>query len=119
GAFLLARYSSARFLRYTTLVAILSFILLLAINHSWFMFAMIAVVGLMCANIFSILFSFALQRRPERANEISALMIMGVSGGALVTPVMGIVSDHLGQVPGLSVLLICMLYISIISFVRK
>ena len=43
-------------------------------------------------------------------------MIMGVSGGALITPLMGIISDGFGQVAGLSVLLLCMLYICLISF---
>ena len=42
-------------------------------------------------------------------------MIMGVSGGALITPLMGIVADGFGQVAGLSILLLCILYICIIS----
>lgn len=48
-------------------------------------------------------------------NEVSALMIMGVSGGALVTPCMGGLADMFGQVAGLMLLLICMLYIGLIS----
>ena len=97
GAFLLAKLSGARFLKYS-------------------MFVMIVIVGLACANVFSIIFSYALQHKPERANEISALMIMGVSGGALITPLMGIVADGFGQVAGLSILMLCILYICIISF---
>lgn len=116
GAFLLARFSGARFLKYSMFVAILAFILLLAVPAMWSMFAMIVIVGLTCANVFSIIFSFALQHKPERANEISALMIMGVSGGALVTPLMGVMADSFGQVAGLSVLLLCILYICLISF---
>lgn len=116
GAFLLAKFSAGRFLKYSMLVAIVAFILLLAIPAIWSMFVMIVIVGLACANVFSIIFSFALQHKPERANEISALMIMGVSGGALVTPLMGVVADSFGQVAGLSVLLLCILYISLISF---
>ena len=64
----------------------------------------------------SIIFSYALQHLPERDNEISALMIMGVSGGALITPLMGVLSDALGQVAGLSLLLLCLLYLGWISF---
>lgn len=116
GAFLLARWPGGRFLKYSMIVAILSFVLLLVFDIPWMMFAMIVVVGLACANVFSIIFSFALQHKPERSNEISALMIMGVSGGALITPLMGIVSDGFGQVAGLAVLLLCMLYISVVSF---
>lgn len=116
GAFLLAKLSGARFLKYSMFVAIAAFVLLLLVPGTWSMFAMIVIVGLACANVFSIIFSYALQHKPERANEISALMIMGVSGGALVTPLMGIISDGFGQVAGLAVLLLCMLYICLISF---
>ena len=42
-------------------------------------------------------------------------MIMGVSGGALVTPLMGILSDAFGQAGGLLLLLPCMLYLGWIS----
>ena len=59
---------------------------------------LIVCVGLACSNVFSILFSFALGVMPTRQNEVSALMIMGVSGGALLTPVMGLVADQFGQV---------------------
>ena len=116
GALLLARYSGGRFLQISIGVAVVAFILLLTTRTPWLMFTMIAVTGLACANVFSITFSYALQHRPERDNEISALMIMGVSGGALVTPLMGIVSDGFGQVAGLSVLLLCLLYIGFVSF---
>ena len=58
---------------------------------------------------------FALEHRPEQSNEVSALMIMGVSGGALITPCMGGLADRFGQVAGLMLLLICMLYIGLIS----
>lgn len=116
GAFLLAKFSAGRFLKYSMLTAILAFVILLSVPATWSMFAMIIVVGLACANVFSIIFSFALQHKPERANEISALMIMGVSGGALITPLMGVVSDGFGQVAGLAVLLFCLLYICLISF---
>ena len=115
-AFLLAKLSGARFLKYSMFVAIAAFVLLLLVPDMWSMFVMIVIVGLACANVFSIIFSYALQHKPERANEISALMIMGVSGGALITPLMGIVADGFGQVAGLSILLLCILYICIISF---
>ena len=76
---------------------------------------MIVRVGLACSNVFSILFAFALERTPERQNEISALMIMGVSGGALVTPCMGVLADGFGQVAGLRRLWVGMLYIGFVS----
>ena len=65
---------------------------------------LIVCVGLACSNVFSILFSFALGVMPTRQNEVSALMIMDVSGGALLTPVMGLVADQFGQVAAFGLL---------------
>ncbi len=115
GAILLVRCSAIHFLRYTILMAIVSFILLLSAENVWFIYSMIAIVGLMCANVFSIIFSLALNHRKEQANEVSALMIMGVSGGALFPPLMGMISDNFGQVYGISVLLVCLFYILFVS----
>lgn len=111
GAFLLARLSGRRFLFVGMWVAIAGLVLLLLSGQLWVMLAMIVVVGLACANVFSIIFAYALRHRPELDNEISALMIMGVSGGALVMPLMGLVADAFGQVAGLSLLLIGMAYL--------
>ena len=38
-------------------------------------------------------------------------MIMGVSGGALITPLMGLLADQFGQVAGMSLLLVGILYL--------
>lgn len=115
GALLLARFSPARFLKLSMGVGIVALLFLLCSSTLWFMFAMIVIVGLACANVFSILFSFALQYKPQRSNEVSALMIMGVSGGALIPPMMGIVADGFGQVAAIFVLVACMIYLGILS----
>lgn len=119
GTLLLARYAAKRFLKYSILVAIVSFILLLITTVPLLMFVTIAITGLACASVFSILFSFALQHKPQQANEISALMIMGVSGGALITPLMGVISDGFGQTAAMSLLLLCMLYLGWLSLRKE
>lgn len=119
GTLLLARYAAKRFLKYSILVAIFSFILLLITTVPLLMFVTIAITGLACASVFSILFSFALQHKPQQANEISALMIMGVSGGALITPLMGVISDGFGQTAAMSLLLLCMLYLGWLSLRKE
>lgn len=116
GAFLLAKIASDHFMQYSMMLALVGFILLLLVNSLLWISVLVVIVGLACSNVFSIIFSYALQHLPERDNEISALMIMGVSGGALVTPLMGILSDAFGQVAGLSLLLFCLLYLGWISF---
>lgn len=119
GTLLLARYAAKRFLKYSILVAIVSFTLLLITTVPLLMFVTIAITGLACASVFSILFSFALQHKPQQANEISALMIMGVSGGALITPLMGVISDGFGQTAAMSLLLLCMLYLGWLSLRKE
>ena len=53
----------------------------------------------------------ALDRVPEKANEISSLMVMAIVGGAVVTPVLGACQSLMGA-PGLvSVLLACEAYL--------
>ena len=89
GALLLVRVKPSVYLRVSMLVAVGAFLLLLGLDALWAMLVLIAIIGLSCASVFSILFSYALQHQPERGNELSALMIMGVSGGALVSPVLG------------------------------
>ncbi len=57
----------------------------------------IALVGYGNSNIFSICFSNALLAVPEKQNEVSGLMIMGLFGGTLFPLVMGVASDAMGQ----------------------
>ena len=50
--------------------------------------------GLGFANIFPLIFSAALEEMPERASEISGLMVAAIVGGALLPPLMGRVADQ-------------------------
>ncbi len=108
GAFLLLRTKSLNFLKISLLIAILSFIPLMFSSNLWVILIAIFAIGLACANVFSIIFSLALNKLPERSNEISALMIMGVSGGAIILPVQGVVNDAFGLMASLLVLLSCL-----------
>ncbi len=77
-------------------------------------------IGLGAGNMFPIIFSLSLAKLPERANEISGLLIMAVSGGAVIPLVIGFVSTKFGPLMSLSVVTVCMLYILWVSlFVRK
>lgn len=109
GAILLLRTEPFKFLRLSLIIAILSFIPLMLGTGLWSMLAAIFIIGLTCANVFSIIFSLALNKLPDRSNEISALMIMGVSGGAVILPIQGVVNDGFGLMASLSVLLICLI----------
>lgn len=67
------------------------------------LYVLIAVIGLAGANVFAIALSLAMKYRPESSDSISALMIMGITGGAILPPVMGFVSDLAGFKAGFAV----------------
>lgn len=119
GAILLAKIASRPFFKLSMIIAVIGFIGLMIFDGLWLIGTMIVVVGLALSNIFSIIFSLALQRRPSQSNEVSALMIMGVSGGALIPPIMGILNDGFGLIASLLLLLMCMFYICFIALNSK
>lgn len=61
------------------------------------LYAGIALVGYGNSNIFSMCFANALNAEPEKQNEVSGLMIMGLFGGTLFPLAMGVASDAMGQ----------------------
>lgn len=111
GAVLLVKLSGRKFFIISMFVAIPALLAMLFMDQVWGILALVFVVGLAVANVFSIIFSFALKRIPARANEISGLMIMGVAGGAVIPLVMGVVSDAVGQAGGMAVLLLTLGYL--------
>lgn len=119
GAILLLKILPLRFLRFSLIIAIASFIALMFVYNLWLLIILVFIVGAACANVFSIIFSLALKKLPERSNEISALMIMGVSGGAIILPLEGFVNDSFGFLAALSVLLTCLILILILTKTLK
>lgn len=119
GAILLVKLSAKKFFMASMLVAIPSLLLMLFMEDKWSIGILIFIVGFAIANVFSIIFSFALKRKPEKANEISGLLIMGVAGGAIIPPIMGVTADAFGQSGGMAVLLALMIYLFYCSFIIK
>lgn len=93
GAFILAHCSSRKFFKVSIVCLLLGLAGLLLFDNRMLLYVSIAFVGLGNSNIFSILFSQGLLHRPEQKNEISGLMIMGLSGGAVFPLLMGFLSD--------------------------
>ena len=111
GAVLLVKFSGRTFFILSMVVAIPAFIAMLFVGKLWSILALIFIVGLAVANVFSIIFSAALKKMPHRTNEISGLLVMGIAGGAVVPLIMGTVSDAIGQTGGMAVLLIALGYL--------
>ncbi len=84
GAFLLAKCSSSKFYKINIIVAVLALVALIFDGDKWSIYILLGVVGFTIANIFPIIYGMAIQKSPEKANEISGLMITGVFGGAVI-----------------------------------
>ncbi len=120
GAFFLAKYSSSKFFKWNIILAVLALTALIFAGDKIAIFVLYAIVGFTIANIFPIIFGLAIQSRPDKANEISGLMITGVFGGAVIPFVMGIVSDSIGsQVGSVVVILAGALYLLYLAFANK
>jgi len=73
------------------------------------------IIGLGFANIFPLVFSIVLDRIPDRANELSGLMITAIIGGAVLPPLMGLLSDNTSVMIGFLIPIAAILYIGWIS----
>lgn len=112
GSFVLLKTKPSKYLLTSLIVAIIAFPALMFARHLTALQVLVFVLGFACANVFSIIFSFALQRNPERANEISALMIMGIVGGAIIPFVQGLAYDAFDNFEvALSLTLLCLVFV--------
>jgi len=111
GAIILNWISARRFLLLTAIVALISLGGMLLAPSVLVAQIAIFMVGLGSANLFPLIFSIALEKMPDRSNEISGLMIMAVSGGAFLPPLMGLVSTGAGVRASFLVLLAAMIYL--------
>lgn len=121
GAFLLAYFPMKKVFTVSVLMMVAAMIGLFTMQSLAAHYVCIALVGLGNSNIFSMLFSRALLHLPNRKNEVSGLMIMGLFGGTIFPLFMGIVSDWVqSQIGAVAIMSIGVLYLlSIIPAIRK
>lgn len=112
GAFLLRKLNVVKFLVVSTILTLVGLGALIAINNLNAAWVLIFVTGLGFSNIFPIIFTIAVEKRPEYANEISGMIILAVCGGAVIPPIMRVISDAFGVTQSLFVLVACILYVS-------
>lgn len=72
--------------------------------------------GLGFANIWPMLFSITVEEKPECANELSGLMCMAISGGAIVPLIMSQLVDTGWKAMAFAVPAACFAYLLLISF---
>ena len=75
------------------------------------LYSAIALAGYGNSNIFSICFAKALTSMPEKQNEVSGLMIMGLFGGTIFPLIMGFAADAFGQSGAVAVIAVGVAYL--------
>lgn len=119
GVFALARISSIRYFRVNILCCIASLLIMTAWHDATVNMVCIGAVGFFASSVFSIIYAMALQAKPDKANQISGLMITAVAGGGVVTPAIGFAISSVGIVGGIMVTLCCVLYLTYCAFFVK
>lgn len=112
GTLFLTRVSGVSYFRINIIAAIASIAILFMATSAPIIMCAVGLIGFFCSSIFSIIYSEALKTNPEKENEISGLMIMGVFGGAVIPPAMGLCADAIGnQCGSLIIISVCLLYL--------
>lgn len=119
GAMLLTRISTRHFFIGSSILGLISLLVFTFIPSEMGALVLLFIIGLGFANIFPLIFSITVGRYPDRANEISGLMVMAISGGAVIPPLMGFISDRSGIVAAIGVLIISAVYLLGLSFSAK
>ena len=115
GAIMLTRISSRKFFMWTSVLGIFSMAAILLIPSPVIAWGLVFMIGLAVANIFPLVFSITVEKYPERSNEISGLMMMAICGGAVIPLVIGMVSDLANVAVGMSILILCLIYLFSVS----
>ena len=116
GTFLLTRIAEIKYFRANILMCVVVLLLLMFIDDSVVDILCIGAIGFFGSSLFSIIYSMALQARPDKANQISGLMITAIAGGGVVSPIIGFAMGKMGVIGGVGVVLLCVLYLTYCAF---
>ncbi|MDR0506959.1 MAG: MFS transporter [Dysgonamonadaceae bacterium] len=111
SALILNKVQGNKMLLFCAVLSIFAFVALYLTMNFQGGQAIIFLIGLFSAAIFPLIFSAGLQYMPQRANELSGLMIMSVCGGAVIPPFVGVLIDKFGVMEGLALLGLCLAYV--------
>ncbi|PIQ32254.1 MAG: MFS transporter [Bacteroidetes bacterium CG18_big_fil_WC_8_21_14_2_50_41_14] len=116
GAILLRKMNIKVFMVVSTLLALAGLVGIIFSEDLLLTRILIFVTGFGFSNVFPIMFALIVEQKPAYANELSGLIILAVSGGAIIPPVIGLMSDLFGFVASIYVLIFCILYITYASY---
>ena len=111
GSFFLRVLKTRWFFIISVLLMAASMALMFGGQSKMMLYTAIALVGYGNSNIFSMAFSEALLSVPDKQNEVSGLMIMGLFGGTIFPLLMGFMSDAMGQAGAVAIMAIGVIYL--------
>ncbi len=111
GAIVLTKVSSRKLFIWTSVLGIIVFGALLLIKSPVVAWGLVFITGVAIANIFPLVFALSVEKYPTRSNEISGLIMMAISGGAVIPILIGGLSDITNVAIGMTVLLACWFYL--------
>ena len=111
GAFILQKLSARTFFGISVLCMLAAMFGLFVFQDQAMIYVCIALIGFGNSNVFPIIFSQAMLYMPDKKNEVSGLMIMGLFGGTIFPLAMGVASDAVGQSGAVAVMLVGVLYL--------
>ena len=111
GSIILAKFNNRKFFLISVILMALSMCGMFFGTSKLMLYVAIALVGFGNSNIFSMVFAQALTAVPEKQNEVSGLMIMGLFGGTVFPLLMGFASDAVGQAGAVAVMAIGVIYL--------
>jgi len=117
GSFFLRVLRMRTFFIISVLMMALSMCGLFFGSERWMLYTAIALVGYGNSNVFSMCFATALESMPEKQNEVSGLMIMGLFGGTVFPLLMGFASDAMGQAGAVLVMAVGVVYL--FTYIRQ
>jgi fucose permease len=114
GAALLRAMSARTAFRLSALLGLAGLLAMMMGGRAAAVPAVIA-AGLGFANIWPLLFALTVERRPERSAELSGLMCMAISGGAVIPLLMGRLADRGSLALAFAVPFACFAYLLLLS----
>ena len=117
GSFFLRIMKARTFFAVSVVMMALSMVGMFAGTGKIALYAAIALVGYGNSNVFSIVFSQALLAVPDKKNEVSGLMVMGLFGGTVFPLLMGFASDAMGQMGAVAVMAVGVVYL--FTYIRR
>ena len=118
GSVALNFLDARRFFRLSALMGLAGLGLLLMGERSLALTG-IVLCGLGFANIWPLVFSLTIERRPEHSGALSGLMCMAIFGGAALPALMGLAADRGGVRFAFLVPIACFAYLAALAFVGR